>query len=66
MQSLVNLVYGVVAGAGLYFSTCRMRWCGRRSGPFFASSLTSALCSVQVRRSSSVWRLPKAGPDRCG
>ena len=53
MQSLVNGIYGVVAGLGLYFLGVPYRWCGARSARRFASFRISVPCSAATR-----WRAP--------
>ena len=64
MQSLVNLVYGITAGAGLYVLGVPYPLVWRRWARCSDSSRTSGPCSAQARRSWSAWRPPKVGPDR--
>ena len=63
MQSLVNAVYGTIAGLGPCISV--PRWCGARSARTAASSHTSVPCSGPVHQSSSASPLP-GGSIRCG
>jgi predicted PurR-regulated permease PerM len=64
MQSLVNLVYGIAVGIGLYLSACRTHGCGRPWVRRSDSSRTSGPCSVQPRQSWSALRRSRTGPVR--
>ena len=64
MQSLVNLVYGIAAGIGLYFLGVPYPWVWAALGAAFDSSRTSGPCSVPARRSWSASPPSRAGPVR--
>ena len=66
MQSLVNAIYGVVAGPDCTFSACPTRWSGARSARHSASFRMSVPCSAPARRSSSASPRSRVGPTRCG
>ena len=61
MQSLVNLVYGIVAGIGLYFLGVPYARYGRPWVPPSDSSPTSGRCSGRAPRSSSALRRCRDG-----
>ena len=50
MQSLVNVIYGVIAGPGCMCSAFRIRSCGPPSVPHCVSSRTWDRCSPRARR----------------